>query len=152
MPKFVISKFFSIIIFLAMMIFFFFWITNQITDLGLFFGFRTSHTVANDLANLITSLGSIPGEASANYPIAPATTAATPFNYKILIADKIVCATSFLTEEAKSTTDCASHTYDLEDKLCETDAGGKLSINIKKKIVGEKTEIEIEGAGCKTVA
>lgn len=132
MPKFVISKFFSIVIFLVMMVFFFFWITNQVSDLGLFFGFRTSHTVANDLAALITSLGGVPGNADKTYLIEPGSSETKQFKYRVIVSSKIVCVTSFLEDELKSTTDCATHPFDLEYHDITPASSGKLCIKITK--------------------
>ena len=150
MAKWTISKFFSIVIFLTLMIFFFFWITNQVSDLGLFFGFRTSHTVANDIANMITSIGGVPGETSSHYGIEPGSSS-QPFNYEIRISDKMVCATSYLIEKSKSTTDCATHPYDVGGQiLCKTDKEGYMSILIRKTIVSGDAKISIEG--CTAIA
>src|SRR5574337_522957 len=95
MAEYVVSKFFTIIVFLAMMIFFFFWISNQVSDLGLFFGFRTSHTVANDVANFITSVQAVPGETTITYSVSPDKSATQTFDYIVEIKSKIVCVTSF---------------------------------------------------------
>lgn len=143
MAKWSIAKFFSIVIFIVMMIFFFFWITNQVSDLGLFFGFRTSHTVANDLAGVITSVSGVPGETSVIYDICPGTAARNPFNYEILVSDGIVCVTSFLNDESKSTTDCAAHPAKPDENILKS-ANGKLGIEVKKKISeGESDEGEL---------
>ncbi len=152
MAKFVISKFFAIVIFLVLMIFFFFWITNQVSDLGLFFGFRTSHTVANDIAGVITSVGGVPGTTSAIYPISPGDGGGQVFNYEILIADKIVCATSFLEDKAKSTTDCATHPFPLENSYSCKTSDGKLDITIEKRIDEETREPSLNIGGCEKIA
>lgn len=153
MPKFTISKFFAIVMFLVLMVLFFFWISNQVSDLGLFFGFRTSHTVANDVANRITSLSGVPGAASASFDLSPGEGAQQVFNYEITIASKLVCATSYLgRDKAKSTTDCATHPFELgKSFLCVT-SQGKLNMDIQK-VIDEKTkEPSIDIKGCKTRA
>lgn len=179
MPQFTISKFFSFVIFLAMMILFFFWIAGQVSDFGLFFGFRTSHTVANDVANLITSVGGVPGKATVSYKISPQVV--TPegssvleeiedrfvgpvMEYDIDIGDRYVCVKSFLRTAGedrdaatlRSTTDCASHPYSIETPTTFKTAIGSLDLKINKMIDEESKQSCIEiskdfqkAGGCK---
>lgn len=116
MAKWSISKFFSIVMFLVLMIFFFFWTINQLGDLSLFFGFRTSHTVANDIAALMSSMAGVPGKASATYYIgSPTRETPSPdekiFSYSVLFSSKFLCVTSIL-DVVKQTTDCVAHPFD----------------------------------------
>jgi hypothetical protein len=116
----------------------FFWMINQATEIGLLFGFRTSHTVANDLASLITSIGGVPGDATTVFEIRATSDQERSFQYEIDISDKIVCVTSYLNDVSESTSDCASHPYDLEDKFCKSNAGG-LNLIIRK-VIDENTK------------
>lgn len=132
MPKFTASKTFSIMAFLAMMVIFFIWIVQQVGDLGLVFGFRNSHTVANDIANIITSAGGIPGNVEIEYRISPGPNTQRSFTYRVDIRDKSVCVTSWLQSEDSSTSDCASHPYDVDG---EQEAEGKcLDVTISKTV------------------
>lgn len=118
MANWTFSRVFSMIMFFAMMAFFFIWIIGQINDLTFYFGFRTSHTIANDMANAMTSLAAVPGDAKYTYRFGSAgdLQAGGGTVYDILIADKIVCVTSYLQGgSAESTTDCAAQPYDVKE-------------------------------------
>lgn len=146
MAKWTISKFFSLIVFLLMMAVLFFWMINQVTDLSLLFGFRTSHTAANDLASLITSVGGVPGIISTVYEIKPGENPQQEkFQYDIDILDKVVCVSSYLgNDQSRSTSDCASHPYDLKKEyFCQT-VGGKITLKITKTIEEGEVNIGIE--------
>lgn len=155
MAKFTISKFFSLVAFLLMMTVLFFWMVGQITDLGLLFGFRTSHTVANDVASLITSIGGVPGKVSTSYNIEGGADQQV-FSYEIDIADRIVCVTSQLgSDSSRATTDCASHPYDLDERQVCSTVNGNLDLEITKEIREEGVSIKIENIGegeCRVIA
>lgn len=147
MAKFTISKFFSLVAFLLMMTVLFFWMVGQVTDLGLLFGFRTSHTVANDVASLITSIGGVPGEVSTKYNIERGNTQQV-FSYEIDIADRIVCVTSQLGNDvSRATSDCTSHPYDLDERMVCSTVDGNLELEITKEIREEGVSIKIENIG-----
>lgn len=145
-----IAKFFSIVIFIVMMIFFFFWMSNQIGDLSLFFGFRTSHTVANDIANVITSTGSVPGnDVRVTYTIFKGST--SQFKYEVDVSNKLVCVTSYtgadITSDVRATTDCATHIYDPDrDYSCKMSTGGTLVF--EKKIDKDGKSVLSIPTGC----
>jgi len=142
--KWSIHKFISLVAFLAMTVIFFIWSSQQVSDLALFFGLRTSHTVANDIAGLITSLGAVPGDATARYSVYPGTSRG-PENpteganrernfveYEITIYSKSVCVTSTLRDAGKASTDCATHPFDTETKSFK---GSVISLEFSKKDV-----------------
>jgi len=147
MAEWSISKVFSFVIFLAMMIFFFFWLVTQVSDLGILFGFRTSHTVSNDIANLITSVSGVPGDVETTYSIAPGSNAQRPFEYEVDISSKIVCVTSKLEGSSTATRDCATHAFDFDAPGHFGTNMGSLTLRIKKSIdAATKTScMEIEG-------
>lgn len=145
MAKWPISKVFSIVMFLAMMVVFFIWMIGQVSDLAFFFGFRTSHTVANDIASIITSLSGVPGDITYNYNLRSGGSgdSETGIKYDILIGDKIVCVSSYVGTDASSTTDCAGHPYKIteqsykgvsdkcimfEKKIVKTEAGSESQV------------------------
>ena len=159
MAEWSISKVFSFVVFLAMMILFFLWITTQVSDLGLFFGFRTSHTVSNDIANLMTSISGVPGDVTTTYSISPGSSAQRPFEYEVEISSKLVCVTSFLGgDEARATRDCGTHPYDFDKAGLYKTESGSLSLNIKKNVdpttktvcldIGSGSLDEIFSKGC----
>ena len=145
-----ISKFFSVVIFIALMVLFFFWIANQVTDLGLFFGFRTSHTVSADLAGAITSVGGVVGTPTVVYEIEPGVGDSERFKYDIQVSNKLVCVTSYLRDQFSSTTDCASHPYDIKEPVY-FEGRERICLKIEKEIgeveaeETETTEEEVEG-------
>lgn len=165
MAGWTIHKFVSIVIFVVLMAAFFFWIISQVSDLGLFFGLRTSHTVVNDIASLMTTVGGIPGEPSVKFEAGPAKegtqssqtlqgAAQQPvqalqeagqrhFQYRVYLASRVICVISFIEDAAKSTTDCASHPYDFDEpQLFKTDPSGNLCIDITKTAEGK---MELKG-------
>ena len=145
MAKWSISKLFSIVVFIVMMLLFFFWMAGNVSDLGLVFGFRTSHTVANDIANAITSVSGVPGDASIIYEIKPGDSP-NRFKYDITVDDKIVCVRSYLSDPSASTSDCASHPHELDKRLyfekveC---AQLEISKTVPKVVGGGKAKIDV---------
>lgn len=149
MAKWTISKFFSIVVFIALMIVFFIWIAGNVSDLGLLFGFRGSHTVANDIASMITSVGGVPGTIVATYDIQPSAAAENRFKYDVDIRDRIVCVSSYLESRAAATSDCAAHPYDVKEEL-SIEEKECTSIRISKSQAGgEISELEVEETGCR---
>lgn len=134
LAKFTISKVFSIVMFITMMIFFFIWLVSQISDLGTVFGFRTSHTVANDVANIMTSLGASSGEVIHKYSIEPSKSTTSPFNYEMVFGSNIVCVTSFRGDKTGSTTDCVTHPYCFDDVKKFESKDGIMELTFKKEI------------------
>lgn len=121
-----ISKLFSFVMLLIIMVMLFIWMAQQMADLATFFGFRTSHTVANDLANFMTSASGVPGDATLHYRIYPGsrsseddgtsdtpkeTTERNEVKYDIYFHSGIVCVTSYFIDDSRSSTDCASHPF-----------------------------------------
>lgn len=136
MAEWTISKFFSLIIFVVMMMFFFFWMVSQVGDLGVIFGFRTSQTLVNDIASLMTSISGVPGEASTRYQIGAAQNAQDVFRYDVEVSNKIVCVKSYLGDETRFTYDCAAHPFEMESKSISSGARGELCIDIRKTAGG----------------
>jgi hypothetical protein len=121
-----ISKLFSFVMLLVIMVMLFIWMAQQMADLATFFGFRTSHTVANDIANFMTSASGVPGDATLSYKIYPGSrstegdgeskdlkegTERNEVKYDIYFHPGIVCVTSYFIDDSRSSTDCASHPF-----------------------------------------
>lgn len=138
MPKFTISQVFSIVMFITMMVFFFIWLVSQISDLGTVFGFRSSHTVANDIANVMTSMSASSGDVKHTVNIKPGATTTAPFDYDIKVGPNIVCVTSFRGDRAASTTDCATHPYCMDGVRTFTSSNGKIDITFEKQIADDE--------------
>ena len=139
--------------FITMMVFFFIWLVSQISDLGTVFGFRTSHTVANDVANLMTSLSATPSDVTHVYSVKPGATTTAPFNYEMTFSSGIVCVTSFRETKAASTTDCVSHPYCFDRTERFESERGAMELTFVKKIAdGEKYSCMTVSAGLKSVS
>lgn len=150
MPHFTTSKIFSFVMFLLMMVLFFIWIVGQVSDLGLFFGFRTSHTVANDLANIVTSLSAVPGDISYKYNIGKSgdsdIESREEIKYDIKFSDKLVCVSSYLGEAVRATTDCAGYPYPISEK--EFKEVSSICLKFDKKFIvtddGQESQMIVE--------
>jgi hypothetical protein len=147
MGKWTIHKFISLVAFLAMTVIFFIWSSQQVSDLTLLFGLRTSHTVANDIAGIITSLGAVPGDVTARYSLYPGTSGEKPVEgetlernavkYDIRIFSKSVCVTSVLGDIGRASTDCASHPFEISEERFE---GSSICLEFSKKDIQPREE------------
>lgn len=135
MGKFTIHKAASLAMLVIIMFVFFIWLAQQAADLALFFGFRSSNTIANDIASLITSVSAVPGEATLSYNVGGGTDTISSecdedpekcgpnersesggaIKYDVEISGRTVCVTSNFDSQGRATTDCASFPYDVTD-------------------------------------
>lgn len=149
MGKWTIHKMISLVAFIAMTVIFFIWSSQQVSDLTLFFGLRTSHTVANDIAGVITSIGAVPGDVTARYGVYPGTSEDRPvggetsennrLTYQIDIYSKSVCVTSYLGDAGKASADCATHPFEIATERFE---GSDVCLEFTKKDVQPRVEGE----------
>lgn len=143
-----ISKLFSFVMLLIIMAMLFIWMAQQAVDLATFFGFRTSHTVANDIANFMTSASGVPGDLTLKYRIYPGSDSAecrldstgkkeecerNDVKYDIYFHPGIVCVTSYFIDASRSSTDCASHPFrDIEVRATELTERSCFSFTFEK--------------------
>ena len=156
-----ISKLFSFVMLLVIMAMLFIWMAQQMVDLATFFGFRNSHTVANDLANFMTSASGVPGNLVLSYKISPGSESAkcklepqrpeeecerNNVKYDIYFNPGIVCVTSYFIDASRSSTDCASHPFrDIVVDTGQTTGKDTFCFRFEKKM----EEFSIEGSEAK---
>ncbi len=124
-----ISKIFSIVVLIIMIIIYFTWALNQVDELSILFGLRTSHTVANDIGSLISSISGIPGNVNLQYNLAGGKSTSNNFKYDVTISNKIVCVGSYLRSRNSLTTDCFSHPYNVQTEVLDEKSNSVFSIN-----------------------
>lgn len=133
MAKFTINKVVCTVFFIILTFLFFMWLVQQMIDLGLFFGFRLSYVVANDIAGLIKATGGTPGTTVVKYE--RKDTGEEMPSYTIEIKSKMVCVSSAWGSQKTIIVDCVSHPFNVKKPLTikKEEAVKEFSLKITKE-------------------